>query len=275
MAFFDNPSVEELALKHIEEVRNLEDKEAKKIIKAYKAIRQDLNDRLQTLPRGTFTAQRIRGVLVQIDAALVEMTKVLSQEMKSSSMTMGLYSSDNLIKEIEKWDDEFLGAIQPVNFDAFRAANDTSNFLFERHQSSLESYSKSLRSHFAIELTEAALIGKSTSEVVHDLGAKFRGEQWRLETIARTELHNVYNIAKLDNMRELKQDSIPDLMKSLFHPMDLRTGEDSKKLNRENPRIPIDEPFRFTYKGQERVFMAPPDRPNDRAILIPYKKSWK
>jgi hypothetical protein len=59
-----------------------------------------------------------------------------------------------------------------------------------------------------------------------------------------------------------------------MHPMDRRTGKDSMELAYEHPTIPIDEPFKFTWKGFTRVFMNPPDRPNDRAVMVPYRKEW-
>ena len=57
--------------------------------------------------------------------------------------------------------------------------------------------------------------------------------------------------------------------------MDKRTGEDSKILARNNPIVPIDEPFVENSTGKELVYMHPPNRPNDRAIMIPYRDSWR
>lgn len=275
MSFFDDPEVEKLAQRHIKEVEKLNKREVEKIIKVYRDVRLELIDRLNTLPSDTFTAQRIRGILLQVDGALGKMSRVLNDGMRDSAMEMGRFSAENLIEEIETWDDHFTGAIQPVNLDAALVATETSNFLFNRHQASLEAYSKALRQDFAIELTEAALIGKTTGEVVMEMGRKFKGEEWKLQRIARTELHHVYNVAKIENMKELTKNEIPDLKKTLFHPMDSRTAEDSRALNAENPIIPIEEPFRFKWGDDERVFMAPPDRPNDRAILIPHRDDWK
>jgi hypothetical protein len=72
----------------------------------------------------------------------------------------------------------------------------------------------------------------------------------------------------------VKDKYIPGLKKALIHPMDARTADDSKMLSKINPIVDINEPFRYTYGKHERVFMYPPDRPNDRAILVPYKKEW-
>jgi len=67
---------------------------------------------------------------------------------------------------------------------------------------------------------------------------------------------------------------MPDLMKTLMHPIDKRTGDDSKLAARLRLVVPIDEPFVYKWNGETREFMAPPDRPNDRAILVPYSTSW-
>lgn len=107
-----------------------------------------------------------------------------------------------------------------------------------------------------------------------DVGKFFLGEEWKLTRIVRTEMHGMYNYSKMNGMSELQEQRLPDLMKTLMHPLDKRTGKDSKALAQENPIIPIDEPFKFKWNGKTRTFMAPPDRPNDRAILVPYRESW-
>ena len=92
--------------------------------------------------------------------------------------------------------------------------------------------------------------------------------------IARTELHNAYNLGKMRGMEETEED-IPDLQKALFHPMDSRTGKDSKYAASKDLVADLDKPFRYKWNGEWREFMNPPDRPNDRSILIPYRKSWE
>ena len=103
-------------------------------------------------------------------------------------------------------------------------------------------------------------------------------ERWRINRILRTEMHFAYNDSKLSGMETIRDKYNPKMKKSLYHPMDSRTGEDSKQLERKDPIIPMNKPFKFTYeykrkdgtyKAYHRQFMYPPDRPNDRAILIP------
>ena len=78
--------------------------------------------------------------------------------------------------------------------------------------------------------------------------------------------------------------ALADLKKTLFHPMDSRTASDSKQADRLDLVVDVDKPFQYTFKRrladgtirkEKRVFMTPPDRPNDRSVMVPYKKDWE
>ena len=181
---------------------------------------------------------------------------------------------ENLISEITKWNKEFTGAVIPINLSAIEVALDTKNFLFNRYESSLDAYTAMTRARMASSLTESVIAQDNYSDVVSNLSKTFMGEQWKLQQITRTELHNVYNQGKLNGMKDLVEGNIPDLLKTLYHPMDSRTGKDSVRLSQNNPVVPVDEPFIEYSTGKRLEYMAPPNRPNDRAILIPYRKVW-
>lgn len=282
MAFLENEKVQSIAENHVKQVRALEEKEARRVLKLYEQSRQNLRDRLDALPGGTFTAQQTRGTLLQVELAIREMNRILADEMSTAAEDIAGVGIDHLVVELNRFNKEFSGAVVPINLDAAVVASDTSNFLFNRYQTSLEAYGQDLRSTIATEITNAAIEEVPFGQITRNLSRFFLGEQWKLERIVRTELHNVYNIGKINGMKDLVEDQIPDLMKALYHPMDSRTADDSKQAAVQNPIVPIDEPFRYTYTRQtksgpvreERVFMAPPDRPNDRSILIPYREAW-
>lgn len=275
--FLENDEVSDIAQNHIEQIVSLEQKEAERVIKAYRRIRQDLRDRLDTLPSGTFTAQRLRGVLFQVESAIDASTGILRTEMDSSAQAAAEKGLEHLIDELNKYNSTFTGAVIPINVDAVAVATDTKNFLFNRYESSMQNYNQMLRSRFSQGITNAAIEEISMSELVSRIGRTFLGEEWQVQRIVRTELHNIYGLGKLNGMKRLWDEGegdIPDLKKALFHPMDKRTGEDSKYAEKLELIVPIDEPFRYKWKGELRTFMSPPDRPNDRSILIPFRDSW-
>lgn len=276
--FFDDQEVDDIAQSHIEQVSSLEEKQTKKILGSYKRVRQELRDRLDMIPAGTFTAQKLQGTLVQVQMAIDSMTRNMHSDLGDSAQVMGEAGVEDLIKEIKKFQKLFAGAVVPINIDAAAVATDTKNLLLSRYEASLQNYNGLLRARITQGLTDAVIAQDDLSGVMSRIGKTFMGEEWKLQQIARTELHNIYNQGKLSGMSELWDEGkgdIPDLKKTLFHPMDARTGKDSKRLAKSNPVVAVDEPFVEYSTGKRLEYMAPPNRPNDRAILIPYRDSWK
>lgn len=275
MDFFEEVDTIGIVENHVQRVLKLEESKAKALLRRYKEVRQELRDRLDRFPEGTFTNQQLRGVLVQVDAAIIAMNQSLKEGMGEVSPEVALLGVEDQLDEIQKFEKYFTGAVVPININAQLIAEDTNNFLINKYEASISAYSESVRSMLTTNLTNEMLMESSLSKVVRQLGTFFQGEEWKLLRIARTELHNSYNLGKMNGMLETRDQVLPDLMKTLYIPMDARTGSDSKALSRQSPIVPIDEPFVQVWKGQKRVYMAPPDRPNDRSILIPYRKDWE
>jgi hypothetical protein len=276
--FFDDPTVTDLIENNIQQVEAIEERQARRLLKSFRNVRQQLQDRLLTIPEGTFTEQQMHVTMIQIDAAIQAINKRLKGEMANASDILATRGINDLAREITRFSKKFEGSVQPLNIDMVAIATDSKNFLINKHDASIDAYSADLRAQIAQNITNAMIMRDTTqrtvSALVADVGRFFVGEEWKLQRIARTEMHGMYNFSKLNGLDKVQETSIPDLKKALMHPMDSRTAADSKKLAKENPVVDIDEPFRFTYKGKERVFMMPPDRPNDRAILVPFREHW-
>jgi hypothetical protein len=273
--FFNLVDADGLAQSHAEKVLKLEERQAKQLLGRYKEIRQELRDRLERIPGDTFTAQQMRGVLVQIEAAIQAMTESLKLNMSEEGRQLSELAIEDLTDEINRYQRKFgKQPLVPLNLRAATIALDVQNFKLTQYGASLDKYGQALISDLTLELSNSVLLNESLGKVVMRLGQKFQAEEWRLLRIARTELHNTYGLAKLQGMQDARDSAMPDLKKALFHPMDQRTAEDSKDLALKNPIVDIDEPFEHTFQGKKYVFMAPPQRPNDRAILIPYRDEW-
>lgn len=278
-AFFEDPLVEDVVEGTIQRVESLEEKQQRRLLRIFRNVRQQLQDRLLTIPEGTFTEQQLNVTLVQITAAIEAIKRKLKGEMVDSAEILSVRGVEDLVREIERFSKKFEGSIQPINIDVARIASDSQTFLVNKYDASLDAYGEDLRSQITQNIMNAMIMRdtsqRTVSGLVADVGRFFVGEEWKLNRIVRTEMHNIYNYSKMNGMLNVQETTLPDLKKSLMHPMDKRTGADSKKLARENPVVDIDEPFRFKWKGQERVFMFPPDRPNDRAILVPFRETWE
>lgn len=272
--FFDEVDNLGIVENHIQGVLKLEESQAKALLSKYREIRSDLRDRLDSITANTFTAQQMRGVLAQVDGAIAAMNESLKGNIGVGAEKMALKGVEDLLSEIKKFSSAFGTPITPINLNAALVAQDTANFKINQYDASLDAYSEGLRSQITNSITNAAIEQIPMNELTSRMSKFFIGEEWKLTQIARTELHGIYNLGKMNGMAETQDQYLPDLKKTLIHPMDSRTGADSKFVAAKNLIVDIDQPFEYTWKGTRRIYMAPPDRPNDRSILVPYMESW-
>ena len=274
MPFFEDIDGMKVLERNSMRIEGLEIRQTKKLIKIFNIGLKDLRERIIDAPSNTFTQARMKTTIIQIEEAL----NVLKRSTRSQlQLSFDLFSDDgieNAAQEINALEKLFTGIASPISIDKVLESTKKQNFLFNQFESSVDAYSVDLRNRFQHILGQGILQKKTLSQVVADLHQESNLSEWRLARIARTELHQIYNVSKMNGFRTIKKDYFPDLKKTLYHPMDSRTGEDSKTLAKENPVVDLDAPFVFKYNGQERKFQTPPDRPNDRAILIPYRDTY-
>ena len=274
MSFFAEVDSLGIVENHIQEVLKLQHDDSLTILSSYSDARNRLVARLSTMPSGTFTAQHLRGVLAQVEAAITEINKSLNIEMLAGAQDASSMGVDHLINEMQTFDEKFTGAVTPINLNAALLANDTANFLVTKYQTNLDAYGNDLMTQITNGLFSATIGEVNSEEVVGRISKFFSAEEWKLRRIVRTELHNIYNMGKIRGMDEMSQDLIPDLMKTLMHPMDGRTGKDSIYAATLGLVANINEPFEYYWNGELSSFMSPPDRPNDRSVLVPYLPEW-
>lgn len=119
---------------------------------------------------------------------------------------------------------------------------------------------ESLQEVFASDLVKEEL---ENLEGNHDEAIEQATNQ--ITRVTRTESWRYVNEERLEEFRKKGYK-----YKTTYPVKDSRTCADSWYYYDQRQIKPIDEPFNYTWNGEERVFMTPPDRPNDRNILIPY-----
>jgi len=92
------------------------------------------------------------------------------------------------------------------------------------------------------------------------------------ERIARTELHGASSRAAHETHKAAQRE-LGDVVRIVSATFDDRTGWDSYNVHGEVRRV--SEPFEYvTYDGEHEAFMHPPNRPNDREIVLVHRLSW-
>lgn len=274
MGFFDSVDTLGIVENHIKEILKLEHSESETILSNYSDVRDRLVGRLSRMRPGSFTQQHLSGVLAQVESAIETINQSLGADMVVGADDAAFAGVEHMIKEMKVFDEHFQGAVTPINLNAALLATDTSNLLVTKYQTNLDSYGNDLLTQITNGLFSAAIGETNTEEVVGRISQFFTAEEWKLRRIVRTELHNIYNLGKMRGMATLAESDVPDLQKALMHPMDARTGRDSMYAARLNLTASISEPFEYRWQGRLRRFMSPPDRPNDRSVMIPYREEW-
>jgi len=284
MAFFSRIRAFRIIEDHVSELVGFEKQKAEAILEVYRRIRKGLGRRLSVWSkrdlRERFTAQKARGLVAQVEEALRAFRDNVGPEVGKASGEAMRLSFDQLFKEIEFFEEKFQGGVIPINLEALSYAMDQPNFLVEQYQVSIDRWSGETRTRIGDSIREGIAAEKTSQEILTGLMDNFEGYEWQLRRIVRTELHSIYNKSKIDGLKEQRK-AEPTMKKALYHPMDSRTADDSLYLKDMNPIIPLEEPFRYVWQPPDsnkqyfREFMAPPDRPNDRAVLIPYSDKWQ
>lgn len=127
------------------------------------------------------------------------------------------------------------------------------------------------------ELTRSELVSASANVLENNW--------WRVERTLRTETSFAFNQAQVASIRAL-EDEYPDVMQRWTEmvndlsgePMDNRVGQDSLVLHGQVARVgnsfvmPSDPRAPASMIGSE--WLHPPNRPNDRAVLMPWRRGW-
>jgi len=274
MIFFNELDSINILERNTARLEGLEISQARKLAKVYRQAMVQIRERLLITKDNTFTEAKLESSLRVIEQSLQVLNARIKPVLNFGFDTLFEQGAEDSAKEINSFESHFNGITRPVPVDAILDSVEKDNFLFNQYESSVNGYSDNVRKLFQSVLTQSLIQGRTMSQAIYDIQQAYTGQEWHLARIVRTELHNIYNVSKLKGFNQVKEDYFPDLKKTLFHPMDSRTGEDSKAAAKQDLIVALDKPFVYTFNGKVRKFMAPPERPNDRAILIPYRKSY-
>ena len=261
------------------------------------AAQKDLQQRLKAVKpgmEGSFTQVQLRASLAQVTLVLKE----LQPKMKSLVLDIGQQAAErsaaNSLAYLQTADKMFRGvgeaplAIREASyFDA--ATQGARSSILARLASSgepvknadavphraklgiLDRYGLETIDHFEKIFRTGMIAKKSMREMRDEITEEssfLRGAPAYWATrIVRTEVAGAYNRAGYEAIRESDK-QLGDMLKIQSAVFDDRTASDSYATHGQI-RLP-EEPFETWYGAMQH----PPDRPNDRGIVVPHRKSW-
>lgn len=300
MAFNGNPA-EVLKLNRASAAQLAQVAGAKKTKTVLKRAEDDLNRRLAAVrgPDGagasSFSARRMESVLAQVRDVTKETTKGLRNVLLDQTSAASELATANLVTYMRAANTEFTGiAEMPLalreSLMLERAQAGARSSILNRLASSgepnaasedvaekpakvgiLQRYGAATIEHFEGILQAGFIAEKPWGEVRDELtnASPFlqQAPAFWAERIVRTETMGVLARSSWEGIRSA-DDDLGDMVKILAMTDDDRTAWDSYQVHGQIRRP--DEAFEW----QGGLYMTPPNRPNDREIVVPHRISW-
>lgn len=258
------------------------------LTKLLKKAQTDLNKRVKELSgKGDqpFTQAQMQSILHQIKA-ITDLTKhgLLGQLLKGTDV-VARNSATAAVKYMQKVEAQFKGganvlAIRPA-LAMDRAVEGNQASVLRRVMSDpdhpgqpgvLQRYGDAVVGHFEDTLQTALVAGTPWDDVKAQLTAQSpflqQAPAYWAERIVRTEFMGAHNRANHAAVSEINDQTGGNLIRILCATFDDRTGADSYAVHGQIRRM--DEPFESWFGS----YMTPPNRPNDREIVVPHHMEW-
>lgn len=261
--------------------------------KLYQQMLDDLERRLRRVPAGTMTHMQVRGMLAQVKIGLAGVLREMGGKLGDAAFEVGLASARHMLEDVAKLEKHYTGALMPLPvLETARLhglVKDSTSSLLAAHTSSMARYGAELVNRFEMSLAGSVSTGESSQEAITKIMKLGDLEWWRGERIVRTELA----FAASASARRANDEQAAELDGDLWSrwsehvsddgaPLDDRVGIDSEAMNgqvappggmfTQPPRAPDGEAVSKTLVGRE--WSHPPNRPNDRAVLVPWRQHW-
>lgn len=292
---------------HLRRLRRVTERQGVADLKRlYEAAVATLEKRLAAVgaKSSTFTAHQHRIFLVQLRQGLAEIIQVLSGGMASVSREVQADTLRGLIKDIAKLEKGFTGAevVLPIE-EAARfqgVVTGVRESLLRAHETSVARYGGRLIRQMEDQLSLSLMTGEDLGTAVDRIMKTAGNEWWRAERVVRTELMWASHATQQQGIQEAARE-LPDLMMRWTehvsdtspHGLDDRVDVDSIALH--GQIAPPNGVFYFPdtlpsgvvltpeqrkewprvsrrFAGQS--WTQPPNRPNDRSVLSPWRPHW-
>lgn len=228
-----------------------------------------------------FTGARLQAYSEQLNLVLARVKPRLVRRVGETSAQAIARAHGDTVRVVKKLEERYTGAAVALDLDRVQVldslAKGRKGTLLMQHRASVERYGEHVVLEYERQMRLGLLQGETQREMVarltgHGLeGAPpgiFRRQAYWARRIVRTETAYAYNAAQYDATAEGKK-QFPDMAKKIIATFDSRTAADSVYVH--GQIRDLNEMFE---DGKGRRYLHPPGRPNDREVIIPWRKSW-
>lgn len=257
------------------------------------AIEQEAKLRAQ-LRKGadTFTVHQMRFALAQITDGQATLSQKMAAELGTVTREAQKEAVSGLLKDVARLEKEFTGATIELPLEEasrfYGIIDKRKTSLLHMHQSSMAKHGAQTVKAVERELAMSLLTGENQDQAIARVLPAIEGEWWQAERIVRTECAWAYNASHRDAIEDTARDvggmkmQWEEMVDEDGNPYDDRVAIDSLAMHGQvanvgemffmPPATPKGDATPESLQGQEWAF--PPNRPNDRAVVSPWKRDW-
>lgn len=261
--------------------------------KLYEGMLSDLNTKLRTMERGTFGHQQLQGMMAQVKLGIARVSRGIGEVVQDAASEVGIHAARKILTDAARLEHHFTGAVIPMpllEIGRLRGLVDGQTpSLMRVHETTMATYGKRLTGRIEAELASSLSMGENSSGAIDRVMQVGDLEWYRAERIVRTELSYSANVSARAAIEEQAEDLDGDMwMRWSEHvsddgmPLDDRVGVDSEAMHgqvappggmfTQPPRSPDGEGVSESLVGHQ--WACPPNRPNDRGTLVPWRIHW-
>jgi hypothetical protein len=292
-----SPAVfEQISREHLRRLDRLAERgSAARLKTLYERALADMERKARHLVRGqardTFSAHHARMVMAQLRQGIRALTLRMTGDATTYVREASKEARGATLRNIRRLEEHYAGTtpVLPVE-EAARFAgailgpisllrDPSGHTASPRLQSSMARYGARLIGRFEGELAQSMVTGETVGEAIDRIQDVGELEWWQAERIARTETAFAQNAASADAIADADRiigeqdmhmrwsEHISDVT---GQPFDHRVAEDSFRMHGQVARP--GQQFVDYENGSQ--FEFPPMRPNDRAVLMPWRPGW-
>lgn len=288
------------AREHAHRLQKLVDRHAVNPLRSlYQGAAQDLEAKLgQQVARNAspLTLLQHAQMLAQVRQGLGMIGSRMGQALGQASVSAQNAAVNAMVRDVKRLSKQYDGTVGlqlPVEeaHGFLRAVGKRRTSLLRTNAASMKRYGDHVVRKIEHGMAHSLLTGESHSDAIDRMSDTIQKEWWQGERIVRTEAAHAYNATQADAVAESSA-AVPGLMmRWVEHVADVtlarldnRVGDDSVAMHGQlaTPNGLFTMPNAMPPGTTGRIspslvggqWSNPPNRPNDRAVLQPWRQGW-
>ncbi len=289
-----SPAFEQTMRAHVSTLNRLMDQRSVKGLKklydaSLSSLQRRLSASIRSGKRDTMSVLQMRQLIAQVREGQARISQSLANGMQPILRDTQADAIRGAARTITKLEKQFTGAeiVLPLEEAATFSGliqNRTAS-LIRMNSTSWARYGTVVTKKVEQELAMSLMTGETPTAAIDRVMEVSNTQWWQAERIVRTETAYAFNASHADAIA-VASDELDDLYQrwtefvddATGRPLDNRVANDSLVLHGQVAKVgqqfimPTDP--RVDAKFWGKAFVQPPNRPNDRAILLPWRPGW-